>query len=406
MTSAKDSFDVFLAHNSQDKTQIAAIGAELKRRGLKPWIDKEQIAPGRWFQDVIQGAISKVRSAAIFIGPKGLGRWQVLELRAFISQCVKKEIPVIPVLLPGVDCVPDELIFLQELNWVHFLASVDEKDALDSLEWGIRGYPPMRKGATTPIPAPKKTKKKPTERKPRNKPKQVISSSGEWMLLSGGFYQTESVTRGADGVVTVQVAPRSVEEEATLYALQRGGSQSDQRFGFAHGNDGFLFGVKKMQSERKQGKSLWRIILDPDESNYRNEPTYQMPHGDLKPEDVAELRAKWILLDQPPKGSGKRAIFSTEEIVRGNGLSIPIRGCVLKPLFGALKRTPRRFLEQARLAAILAIRGGDVVERVMELSLGPIHTGKVHVRFWGFRRERYSGQTPSVIQVEGDCSLQ
>ena len=96
-------FDVFLAHNSVDKEDVMKIANKLRQRGINPWIDKEQIAPGRWFQDVIQEAIPKVKSAAIFIGTKDIGKWQVLELRAFISECVERNIPVIPVLLPDVE---------------------------------------------------------------------------------------------------------------------------------------------------------------------------------------------------------------------------------------------------------------------------------------------------------------
>lgn len=119
-------------------------GNELKRRGINPWLDKEQIPPGRWFQDRIQKAIPTIKSAAVFIGTHGLGRWQTLELRAFISQCVERDIPVIPVLLPGVTEIPEELLFLKELNYVQFVERVNEPDALDQFEFGITGKHPKR----------------------------------------------------------------------------------------------------------------------------------------------------------------------------------------------------------------------------------------------------------------------
>ncbi|MCI0696277.1 toll/interleukin-1 receptor domain-containing protein [candidate division KSB1 bacterium] len=134
---ATGDFDVFLAHNNQDKPQVEAVAEKLKQRGLYPWLDKEQILPGEWFQEVIQQAIPKVKSAAIFIGPKGLGKWQVLELRSFISRCVEAGIPVIPVLLPGVEDIPQELIFLKQLHWVRFAEDIDDPEALDELESGI-----------------------------------------------------------------------------------------------------------------------------------------------------------------------------------------------------------------------------------------------------------------------------
>ena len=103
---ATNDFDVFMAHNSSDKTLIQGITAQLKRRGLNPWVDTDQTPPGRWFQDVIQDVIPTVKTAAICLGTHGLGRWQALELRSFISQCVEAGKPVIPVLLPGVTSVP------------------------------------------------------------------------------------------------------------------------------------------------------------------------------------------------------------------------------------------------------------------------------------------------------------
>lgn len=138
-------YDVFLAHNSQDKPAVLSVAAALKRCGLHPWIDVEQIPPGRWFQDGIQAAILEVKSTAIFLGPGSLGRWQALELRAFVSQCVERQIPVIPVLLPGVNEIPPALVFLRELNWVSFDRSPDEDEALDRLVWGITGHKPAKR---------------------------------------------------------------------------------------------------------------------------------------------------------------------------------------------------------------------------------------------------------------------
>ena len=135
-------FDVFLAYNREDSAQVQAVADSLKARGLYPWLDREQVAPGRWFQDVIQSAIPRVKSAAIFIGPSGLGRWQSLELRSFVERCVECGLPVIPVLLPGVGSIPDSLSFLRQLSWVRFRQRIDEAEALANLEWGITDKQP------------------------------------------------------------------------------------------------------------------------------------------------------------------------------------------------------------------------------------------------------------------------
>ena len=135
-------FDVFLAHNSQDRLMARAISKALRDKGLKPWLDGEQIPPGRWFQEVIQQAIRTVKSAAILIGQSGLGRWQAGELRPFIERCLDTKLPVVPVLLPGVPEIPPELVFLSGLSQVKFEQHVNEPEGLNALVWGITGETP------------------------------------------------------------------------------------------------------------------------------------------------------------------------------------------------------------------------------------------------------------------------
>ena len=134
-------FDVFLAHNSVDKPQVRAIATKLREQGIKPWLDEEQIPPGMSFQDEIQKAIPLIKAAAIIIGTQGLGKWQIMELRSLITKFVDRKIPVIPVLLPGVDKIPGDLLFLQELNWVKF-EQIDDLTAFCRLEWGITQVKP------------------------------------------------------------------------------------------------------------------------------------------------------------------------------------------------------------------------------------------------------------------------
>jgi hypothetical protein len=137
-TEERNEYDVFLAHNWADKEFVRHVHRRLKERNLFPWIDEEQIAPGNWFQDVIQDSMRNCKSAAIFLGANGLGRWQRLELRTFTQLCVEEEIPLIPVLLPGMSGLPRELLFLGQFDFVTF-TSKDDIAALDDFCWGITG---------------------------------------------------------------------------------------------------------------------------------------------------------------------------------------------------------------------------------------------------------------------------
>ncbi|WP_175587032.1 toll/interleukin-1 receptor domain-containing protein, partial [Nostoc sp. UIC 10630] len=138
----KAKFDVLLVHNTQDKYQIKAIATALTQRNLKPWLYEGQFLPDEPFQNDIQQIIPLVKSAAIFIDSQELGRWQNWELKPFIDQCVINKIPVIPVLLPGISNLPEDLVFLKQLRWVTFSNGINDKPALDLLQWGITGEKP------------------------------------------------------------------------------------------------------------------------------------------------------------------------------------------------------------------------------------------------------------------------
>jgi hypothetical protein len=140
-------FDVFLAHNSIDKPVVKVIYEALKKRGITSWLDGEEIRPGSLFQDAIQKGIPLSKSAAIFIGKSGLGMWQGLELKVILSMCLKQNIPVIPVLLPGVSDLPPDMLFLKEFNYINIydgeiVNKIVNKRVLDLLQWGIKGQKP------------------------------------------------------------------------------------------------------------------------------------------------------------------------------------------------------------------------------------------------------------------------
>jgi hypothetical protein len=133
-------YDVFLAHNSIDKPMVRIISEKLRSLDLETWLDEEKIPPGTPFQDQIQRAITEgVRSAAIFIGANGLGNWQQRELEAFLNRFSERNFPIIPVLLPGVSRIPEDLTFLGSYSSVTFENGIEDQRAIADLFWGITG---------------------------------------------------------------------------------------------------------------------------------------------------------------------------------------------------------------------------------------------------------------------------
>jgi nucleotide-binding universal stress UspA family protein len=139
-------FDVFLSHNGKDKPAVRELAKALEARGLKPWLDENELAPGRPWQEALEESIAKAGSAAVLVGADGLGPWETIEMRASLSLFVNERKPVIPVLLPGCGEQPNLPLFLTQFTWVDLRDGLGDK-GLDRLEWGITGRKPAKAAA-------------------------------------------------------------------------------------------------------------------------------------------------------------------------------------------------------------------------------------------------------------------
>ncbi len=130
-------FDVFLCHNSEDKTEVKEIGNKLKEHGILPWLDEWELQPGLPWQTELEKVLEQIKSAAVFIGKDGIGPWQQQELSAFLREFVDRKCPVIPVLLSNAPKKPKLPIFLKGMTWSDFRK--DKPNPLEQLIWGITG---------------------------------------------------------------------------------------------------------------------------------------------------------------------------------------------------------------------------------------------------------------------------
>ena len=134
-------FDVFLSHNGNDKPAVRDLAEELKRRGINVWLDEEQLAPGRMWQEGLEDILGSVRTAAVLIGPDDLGPWEAMEMRSSLEEAVRRDMPVIPVLLPGSSAKPSLPRFLHQFTWVDLRKGFTDR-GIDRLIWGITGKKP------------------------------------------------------------------------------------------------------------------------------------------------------------------------------------------------------------------------------------------------------------------------
>ena len=66
------------------------IAAQLKERGVLPWWDEEQSRPGQLWQQALEEVFGHIKAAAVFVGRKGVGPWQDLELAAILGELARR----------------------------------------------------------------------------------------------------------------------------------------------------------------------------------------------------------------------------------------------------------------------------------------------------------------------------
>jgi hypothetical protein len=133
-------FDVFMCHGSADKVEVRALCRKLKDKGLRPWLDEDEIRPGLPWQSALEAQISTIGAAAVCVGQSALTPWQQVEISAFLSEFMNRKCPVIPVLLPSAGNPPSLPIFLRQMEWIDFRSRPAR--ALARLIWGVTGRRP------------------------------------------------------------------------------------------------------------------------------------------------------------------------------------------------------------------------------------------------------------------------
>jgi|GEM_PF-3955730 len=140
-----DEFHVFLSHNSNDRNAVCALKVQLEERGLKCWLDQDELRPGLPWQKLLEEGIQSSKSVLVTVADSGLGPWEEEEMFAALELAVRNKLPVIPVLLPKAKSKLDLPLFLANRTWVD-LRQGFTKNGVDRLVWGITGNKPPRNG--------------------------------------------------------------------------------------------------------------------------------------------------------------------------------------------------------------------------------------------------------------------
>jgi len=113
-------YDAFLSYDSQDRAAVTEVVEVFAGRGLRTYSYRD-LAPGENLETALSAALQNSRALCVFIGAATLkSNWALLDVRAMAARA--DNIPLIPVILPGVDTskLPD---YLQERQWADWRES-------------------------------------------------------------------------------------------------------------------------------------------------------------------------------------------------------------------------------------------------------------------------------------------
>jgi len=255
-----------------------------------------------------------------------------------------------------------------------------------------------------------------TKAKPTSKVKKATGGSrskrsGTWVMLGDHFFQASSVKHHSDGSLVVEVSPNSGEEEAALASLRPSQYGGHTALPFAANNDAHVVRVNHVESETAGGRQIWKLSLTSQREDFSGgmaEMAFKTDGKTYSPDDLAQLRAGRILLNDPPPSTGRGRGFGQhamlEGFIEGMNSKHPVRDCVVRSVFACHGNNPA-WKEFARLQSLFLLKATGTVEHVLELALGPVRAGRISVRFRGQRARRYTNAPATILEVNGSCPL-
>ena len=219
--------------------------------------------------------------------------------------------------------------------------------------------------------------------------------------------------------ISLDLLPETTEEAAFLRSLRSspyGGSAHDA-FALALQDDAAWVSPQEVVQSTTGSQTVWKVVLKNIGSTQTGSFINEMAIGDVSADQIAEMRARRILLNETPEANVPsshqvNAHFQEmlESSVRGFSLSqhenrIQVLESPIPPLYRNFGSTAGRFLKFVRLASVFFLKLSGTVEDILELEFELLSPEQLQVRFRGRRHRQYSNSEPPVIEFAGFCPL-
>jgi len=132
----------------------------------------------------------------------------------------------------------------------------------------------------------------------------VVSSTGSWLKLGDRYYKTKKFERRGSSSIRIEIETADAHEEAALGKLRPDpqGFRRQEPVPFAFQNDGGFVNVGEVTSVSHGDSNLWSLDLTVAElkSGYPMEVTHNLNGRQYTSDDLAEMKAGRLLIDNPP----------------------------------------------------------------------------------------------------------
>jgi hypothetical protein len=389
-------------------SDVIALADRLNRDGVDCEIDVYDSPPAegwaRWMEHVMtRRTVLVIASEAYYRRyhrqePPGIGLGATFETGLLAQRVLEmqgKNEGVIPILLSS-----DDSQFIPE-----FLKDVERYDLSDPAGYEhlyrrLTGQPEYAKpplGEVRVLPPKNEAEASTTS----------LSSNSDAVRFysDDGFFGIRMLQIERARNLRITLLPDDENDIARLRALHR-----LQRFGVAYGSSATFARVK--DSRELVGARTQRYELDLIEEPVDNSFGSEMSLNGISADEIAEMRARRILLNEklPASGNGDWGArlndmtmdsFVAGSIAGGNRLSVKASPI---PLLAKAAPNSSDFVTAARLACVMLLVLTGTIEHVTRLEIKLVNEG-AEIHFEGIRHRVYSNCEPSRIVVEGICPI-
>ena len=218
--------------------------------------------------------------------------------------------------------------------------------------------------------------------------------------------------------ISLELLPESPEETAFLRTLRRHINDAfarDVHIALALREDAAWVNPQEIVETASGSQIVWKVVFKEERHRQNANPFGEMTFGSLSPDEMAEMRAKRILLDEKlgelpgdfQNRTGPAGLFNEttlEMFVRG-GNGFQISASSIPSLYRSFGQTGKRFEKFARLTSVLQLKLSNTVDEILTLDLKLLNSKEVQVGFRGRRPRRYTNVEPSIIEFNGVCPL-